>query len=136
MSPKTEIVRKIEHDQVIICMRDDGIIHVTFLPNTEITIEFQHELIEHYKTITENKKSRFIFEGGEFISIDKEARENAIKIEGLSPCVASAVVVKNLGQKIIADFYYMVNKPKLPFKVFWNFDNAIEWLKSLEIKED
>lgn len=132
----TEIVRKIELEQVTICLRDDDIIHVTFLPNCEITVDFQSELIENYKLITGNKKARFIFEGGEFVSIGKEARENAIRIEELSPCIASAVVVNNLGQKILADFYYMVNKPKLPFKVFWNFEKAIEWLRSLDLKED
>lgn len=135
MSPKMETVRKIELEHVIICMRDDGIVHVTFLPSTEITVDFQNELVENYKLITGNKKTRFIFEGGEFVSIGKEARENAIKIEEQSPCIASAVIVKNLGQKILADFYYMVNKPKLPFKVFWTFEKAIDWLKSLDLKE-
>lgn len=136
MNRTEEFVRQIEQDSVIIGLRYDGIVHVNFLPNTEITVELQTELLRLYNDITMGKKSYFIFEGGEFVSVTKAARENAVKIEDQSPTLASAIMVKNLGQKIIADFYYKVNRPKQPYKVFWNFDNAIEWLKSLNLTED
>lgn len=130
------IIEFIDHEKVTVSKRIDLIIHVSFKPNTEITIEFQDELVAMYNQLTEGKKSLFIFEGGEFVSITKEARENAITIEDNTPTRASAIVVRNLAQKIVADFYYKINKPKQPFKVFWSFDKAILWLQSLTIQDN
>ena len=126
----TFAMKRLENDQVIVTLRTDGIVHVSFLPNTEITVEFQQVLLDMYNEITGGEKSLFVFDGGEFVSITKEARENAVAIEETTPTKASAIVVKNLAQKIIADFYYKVNRPKQPYKVFWQFDKAIEWLHS------
>ncbi len=126
----TSTMKRLENDQVIVTLRPDGIVHVSFLPHTEITVEFQQVLLDMYYEVTGGKKSLFVFDGGEFVSITKEARENAVAIEETTPTKASAIVVKNLAQKIIADFYYKVNRPKQPYKVFWQFDKAIEWLHS------
>ncbi|MEN9999172.1 MAG: hypothetical protein RI922_2162 [Bacteroidota bacterium] len=127
----TSTMKRLENDQVIVILRGDGIVHVSFLPNTEITVEFQQVLLNMYNEVTGGKKSLFIFDGGEFVSITKDARENAVAIEETTPTKASAIVVKNLAQKIIADFYYKVNRPKQPYKVFWQFDKAIEWLLAI-----
>jgi hypothetical protein len=132
MNQPDEILRQIVHEQVIVTMRHDGIVHVEFLPNTEITIELQDILIDFYNQITFSQKANFIFEGGEFVSITKEASENAIKIEKDALTIGSAVVFKNLGQRILADFYYKVNKPSKPCKVFSSFEKGIAWLNSLK----
>lgn len=132
MDHSGKFVQIIEHELFIIGKRSDDIIHVKFLTNTEITVELQSLLLKNYIEITQGKDSCFIFEGGEFVSITKEARENAILIEKQSPDCASAIIIRNLGQKLIADFYYKVNKPKKPFKVFTDFEKAIEWLKDFK----
>jgi UPF0288 family protein (methanogenesis marker protein 3) len=130
------VLEFIEHEKVTVSKRSDLIIHVEFKPNIEITVEFQDELVAMYNQLTGGKKSLFIFEGGEFVSITKEARENAITIEDNTPTRASAIVVRNLAQKIVADFYYKINKPKQPFKVFWSFEKGIIWLQSLKIQDN
>lgn len=131
-----QVLEFIEHEKVIVSKRYDSIIHVSFKPNTEITVEFQDELVAMYNQLTGGEKSLFIFEGGEFVSFTKEARENAITIEDNTPTRASAIVVRNLAQKIVADFYYKINKPKQPFKVFWSFEKGILWLQSLKIQDN
>lgn len=130
-----EIIHLIKHEKVHVGLRKDGIVHVYFVSNTEINVELQNVMLNLYHEVTKGKKTPFIFEGGEFISVTKEARENAVKLEPLTPTSASAIMVKNLGQKIIADFYYFVNKPLQPYKVFSNFDKAIAWLNSLNLTE-
>ena len=135
MNQPEEILRQIVHEKVIVAMRHDGIVHVKFLSNTEINVEFQGILVEFYDQITYGKNACFIFEGGEFISITKEARENAIKMEKEALTLASAVVFNNLAQRILADFYYKVNKPSKPYKVFSSFEKGIEWLKTIKDSE-
>lgn len=132
MNQPEEILREIVHEQVIVAMRNDGIVQVVFMPNTEITVEFQDILVGLYNQITLGRKACFIFEGGEFVSVTKEARENAIELEKSSITLASAVVFNNLAQRIIADFYYTVNRPKLPYKVFSSFEKGIAWLNSIK----
>ena len=61
MNRTEEILCQIVHEQVIVAMRDDGIVHVTFLPNTEITVEFQEILADLYNQITLGKKSLLYF---------------------------------------------------------------------------
>ena len=131
-----QIIVFIENDQVTVGRRQDDIIHVCFKPNTEITVDLQKELVEMYLKMTDGKKGYFVFEGGEFVSITREARANAILIEEQTPVICSAVVVRNLAQKIIADFYYMVDKPKNPYKVFHQFEKAIEWLNAQKFTEE
>jgi hypothetical protein len=135
MNRTEEILCQIVHEQVIVAMRDDGIVHVTFRPNTEITVEFQEILADLYFQITLGKKACYIFEGGEFVSATKEARENAIKLEMNSGKIASAVVFKNLAQRILADFYFTINKPQLPYKLFASFEEGIIWLNSIKESE-
>lgn len=110
---------------------EGGFVHVYLKPHTEITIDLQVEMKNMYCEITEGKKMPFLFEGGEFVSITKDARENAVRMEDDTPTLASAILVKNLGQKILADFYYKINKPKQPYKVFWSKEKALLWIAQL-----
>ena len=74
-----------------------------------------------------------MFEGGEFVSNSKDAMDNTFKIEDEAPLGISAVVIRNLALKLIAEFYYKVRTPKQPYKVFKDFDKAIAWLHEQEL---
>lgn len=124
---ENEIIQQIELDEVIVRMRHDGIFHVYFKPHTQITVELQMKMREAYWKLTDINRP-FIFEGGEFVGITKEARLNGIKIEESTPIFGTAVIVKNLGQRIIADYYYRFNKPKRPIKIVKSKEEALEWI--------
>lgn len=134
MTLNSQVVREIDHKNITVSLRTDGIVVVYLKNNTEINIALQKDMIRIYNEITEGNKAVFLFTAGEFVSITKEARSFAIRMEQNTPTFASAILVNNLGHKIIADFYYKVNRPKQPYRVFWNQDKAIEWL--LEIQKD
>lgn len=86
-----------------------------------------------FRTITGNKKTGFIFEAGDNLLIRKEARDNAVKIEAETPVKATAVVANNLAYRLIANFYVKVQKPMGVYKVVSSKEEAVKWLKSLEI---
>jgi hypothetical protein len=90
-------------------------------------------LLEHYHDMTGGKLMPFIVMAAENVSITKEARDNAVKIEDVSMIGASAVIATSLPYKLIANFYLKFNKPKRPFKVFSNEDDAVAWLQTLSI---
>ena len=126
-----DIINTIETSAVTLRMRNDGIVHVTFKKDTIFDIEMQMELLRLSTEITGGKKSNFIYDAEEGVTITKEARDNATAIEHLSVTKATAVVANNLAYRIIANFYVQFNKPVTPFKVVDSLDNGIAWLKTL-----
>ena len=104
-----------------------------FKSGTLIDVALQNELENIYRFLI-NKKHPFIFTGGEFVSITAEARKNAIEMEERVLVGYNAIIVKNLAQRLIADYYYRFNKPKNPYKVFKKFEDGIRWLK--EVSEE
>ena len=120
-------ITQVETPEITVALRKDGIVYVLIKPNTHITVEVHQRMVEAYCEVTDIKRP-FLIEGGEFVSITKAAREQSVANESLIPRTATAMYVKNLGQKIIADFYHKINKPKTPTKVFRSFDEAIKWL--------
>lgn len=120
-------ITQVDTEEIIVSLRKDGIIHVYIKPNIHIDIDVQKRMLAAYWKVTDVRRP-FVFEVGEFTSISKEARQNATKIEEDAPVAATAIVVTNLGHRIIADYYYKFNRPKRPIKIFKNSESAVEWL--------
>lgn len=131
---QNHIITQKETEHARVSLRNDGIVHVFFKPNMHMTRELQMELVDMYWEVASFPRP-FLFEAGEFVSISKEARTNALNIEDTSPIGVSAVVVKNLAQRIIADYYYRFNKPKRQIRIFKNSADAISWLLTHDQKE-
>jgi hypothetical protein len=136
MQEKELLVKVIEMEEVIIGIRKDGLGHVYMKPGTELTVELQWRMLESYRQITGGKGYKFIFEAGDHVVITAEARENAKSIQEVSPVQAIAAVVNNLGYRLIAEFYYKINKPKKPFKAVRTIEEAVKWLNSLESEQE
>jgi hypothetical protein len=126
-----EIINTIETSEVTVRLRKDGIVHTTFSKGAVLDLELQTKLLDINIKITGGKKSYFIYDAQDNVTITKEARDNAIRIEHLAPVKASAVVANNLAYRLIANFYMKFNKPKTPFRVFENLEKGIAWLKTL-----
>lgn len=130
MTDKDKIIRLIEDDSIRIGLRSDDILHVEFKENSEITIEVQNHLLQTALELTEGMYLPIIYEAEPFVSLANDAKKNATLMEAQFPHTASAIVVKNLAQRIIADFYYKVKPTKRPYKIVTDFDKGIEWLKT------
>ena len=126
-----QIVRQIETEEAIVALRKDGIVHVYYKRGTVINVELQTSIYKIFHEITGGVRTPFIFEAGEYCSVTKEARANAIATEDITPTSATVVYVHNLAYRMIAEFYYKFNKPKQPYKVCTTFEEGIEWLLSL-----
>jgi hypothetical protein len=130
MKQTERLIKTIEDAAFILGLRDDGIVHVYYRSNSVIDVDVQDRVRVAAFKLTNDVKHPCLFEAGDYVSLTKEARANAIKKEDDFPASASAVLVQNLAYKMIVDFYYKVLKPKQAFKVFRNFDEAVEWLKT------
>lgn len=106
----------------------NGIIYVYIKSGTHVTVETQEGFVEMFNQITIERRP-FIYAAGEFVTFSKEAIDNAPSLEERTPLTASAFVVSNLAQKILADFYYRFKKTKNPIKICRSRECAEKWLE-------
>jgi hypothetical protein len=126
-------VKELDFEDVNIQRKSNDIVYVTFKDDCNLDIPLQMRLLDYYRDITGGKLMHFMFFAAENVSLSKEARDNAVKIEDQSMLGATAVVVDTLAYKLIANFYLKFNKPKRPYKVFSKEDEAITWLKTIKL---
>lgn len=129
---EVKIIRQIELTEATLSLRDDGIVLVFYNDNTVLDIPVQLKMADAFNQIADGIPSLFVFTAGEGVTITKEARDNALKLEDSTPIKASAVVADNLAYRIIANFFLKVQKPKGKYRVVANLEDAIKWLKSLD----
>jgi hypothetical protein len=122
-------VNIIELPEAWIKLRNDNIVHVIFKTGAVLDVPLQMRMLDKYIEICDGRKLPFLFDAMEHVTITKEAKVNAVEIERLAPVTANAVIARNLAYRLIAEFYLKVNKPKMPFKIFKNEDDAISWLR-------
>jgi len=127
------IIKELDFPDVNLKRKSNDIVYVTFKDNCNLDIPLQTRLLDYYFEITDGKLMHFIFLAAENVTITKEARDNAVKIEDQSMLGASAVVVDSLPYKLIANFYLKFNKPKRPYKVFGKEEEAVKWLKTIKL---
>ena len=126
-------IKELDFPDVNLQRKSNDIVYVTFKDDCNLDIPLQMRLLDYYRDITDGKLMHFMFFAAENVTLTKEARDNAVKIEDQSMLGATAVVVDTLAYKLIANFYLKFNKPKRPYKVFSKEDEAIKWLKSIEL---
>lgn len=120
--------RKIRLSHSEVFLREDGIVQINVKENVEIGEKQCRELISVYENILENKKYPLLHMVGNYVTMDKEAREFSSSEEGLKFSKAEAYVIHSLPHKILANFYVKVNKPLVPTKFFGTKQEAVAWL--------
>ena len=125
-------VKELDFPEVNLQLKSNDTVYVTFKDNCNLDIPLQMRLLDYYYDITDGKLMHFMFFAAENVSLSKEARDNAVKIEDQSMLGATAVVVDTLAYKLIANFYLKFNKPKRPYQVFSKEEDAIKWLKTIK----
>ena len=126
-------LNELDYPEVNLRLMSNNLVYVLLKDNCNLDVPLQMRLLDYYREITNNTLMPFLFLVGDNVTITKEARDNAVKIEDESMLAASAVVVDNLPYKLIANFYLKFNKPKRPYKVFSKEEEAVAWLQTLTI---
>lgn len=88
-----------------------------------------------YRFLDDNGAGRFynIYEFDSFADVEPEVREWAADTSGNHYTHCDAIVIRNLAQKILADFYIKINKPQMPTKIFYSVEKAVEWIKEVQL---
>lgn len=90
------------------------------------------ELNDALGTLAKGKEMLVMMLADELAQIDKEAMAFSASDEGLMYTIGDAMVVKSTAQRITANLYLRISRPKKPSKIFNTEKDALKWLFSLE----
>jgi hypothetical protein len=66
---------------------------------------------------------------GEMTEVTKAAREQIASFEHKQNTIAKAILVNNIGNRLLGNFYLSVNKPFIKTRLFTTRETALEWLR-------
>ena len=95
----------------------------------ELSVDDYIEIQRWVQSYRKNSKIISLLEFGVGSSSTREAREYGSSPEGNTLSKGAAIVVKNIGQRLLADYYLKYNKPALPTKIFSKREKALSWIE-------
>jgi len=111
---------------------ENDLVRIEIKGNFNIGAAESEKITDILGSLANGKKMRVLMVADEITQFDKSAREYSAGEAGSRYTLADALVVKNLAQKIMANFYVSVNKPKVPSKTFNSEEEAKKWLLGLK----
>lgn len=113
-----------------IAILEEGILENTVLEDCHIDAEDIHAIKAENMRLMKDKLYGILVVSELGTTISAEARRLSASSDFQLNTVAKAILVRDLPQRIIGNFYLTFNKPAIRTKVFSDRDKAMEWLRS------
>ena len=110
-------------------MGEDGIARTFVLDNAEVKIEDARENSIAVNSLYKGQKFPLLVNITAIHSITREARSHFSVKDRETNITAFAIVVKSELGKIIANFFFRLNKVGVPARMFTDEFQALEWLR-------
>lgn len=109
---------------------EDGIIHEIFKPSLIIlNIDNAKKIVTDRLKVSNGIIRPIFVDLVNAVSIDKQTRKYFASKESLHLLSAGAVLVKNPITKLGGNFFFKIDRPPMPTKLFTNKEEALKWLK-------
>ncbi len=108
-----------------------NLVLVVLNDNATIEIEDIIEIKAANKKITNGENYGVIIDSGNYTSISNEARSLTASKEMEGKRIAMSVIINNLSQRLLVNFFLKINKPLVPTKSFSNLKEAREWIETV-----
>lgn len=124
------VVDELDIGPMICRLYENRIFHAIVKSGEKVTMEMT---TKGYEFLDRNGGGRFynLYQFESYAEMDPEVRTWAADTSGNHYTHCDAIVISNLAQKIIANFYLKFNKPQMPTKIFTSTEKALEWLLTL-----
>lgn len=109
----------------------NNIIKVIVNDGANLSVEDMEKIRDLNNTIMEGKKYAVLVDAGDFALISPEAREAIAKPEFSENALGKAILVRNIGQRLVGNVYLNFNKPAMQTRLFKNEAEAMQWLEQL-----
>lgn len=114
-------------DHVVLTVFDNGLILVDIGEFTSVTEDLFGKCQQYLHTLGSSKQYHFVFRFASFADIDPDMRKKRATKEGSDFSLSDAIVISNLPQKMLGDFYMRINRPVRPTKFFFSLEKAVAW---------
>jgi len=128
-----EIVVSKEVEGLLLVVYDNDLLHVKVPRYYSIDMAVFRKCQEYLRTLGGEKRYHFVFEFPTFADVDPEMRKQRATHQGSEFSLSDAIVISNLPQKMLGDFYLRFNKPVRPTRFFYSLDKAVDW--SLKVRD-
>lgn len=133
MNNLSDPIEIIDLRHTLLSHRKDGIIVLQCNDNHTYSKE---EIIENHETIRKlspHQKAFVLTIAGRYTSIEPEAKKYTAAGRHESFIGAEAFVIHNLAQRILAQFYFKINKPIVASEYFTDLNKAEKWILQQKI---
>lgn len=130
MNENSLIIKEIDLEASTVSLRNDGIIQIFMKPNRTMNMNDGKQMVQAFAEIGGGRKFLLLFIAGNFTLANTEARKYAASEDANRYTIASAFVVNNIAQKLMANAYISFNNPITPTRALTDIEEAIKWLKT------
>lgn len=109
----------------------DHIIKVIVNGDANLDVSDLEKIRDLNNKIMDGKKYAVLVDAGDFAMISPEAREAIAKPEFSENALGKAILVRNIGQRLVGNVYLNFNKPAMQTRLFKNEAEAMKWLTQL-----
>lgn len=111
----------------------EGFLRIKVIEGVHIDLPSLKEDAAVNMVLTNNKKTLALYDSRAFFTIDQDARDY-VKSGITDPTrLATAVLINQLGTRLLVNFFIRFNKPRTPMRLFTCEDNALKWLRELKM---
>jgi len=126
---------KIEGRCFTVFLREDSILQIDIDENSYFEKKDFEELRDAAGLIGKGEKFLNLIKVGKGTLLDDKARKLSSSVEGCIYKLADAFVITSYAQQLIANFIIIMNRPPVPTSFFTDEDEAVKWLKELQLKD-
>jgi hypothetical protein len=125
---QSNIIAKIDLGHTVFIKKANGIVEAQCSDNFTYEIEHIKENLECLKSLAENGRLLMLNCLEPYTQLSAEARFFIAKGSHINIIKAEAFVIQSFAQKLIANFFIKVDKPKVPMNFFLKKEEAEKWL--------
>ncbi|MEE9190615.1 MAG: hypothetical protein V3U16_07585 [Candidatus Neomarinimicrobiota bacterium] len=111
---------------------EDGIIHQTHAPDSELTLEDIQEELVLYQRFAKREDAYILIDLGNVKSVTLKARMYLASNAVSKFCSGAALIAPSLTSKVLGNFFLGLNKPVIPTKLFGSEEEGLKWLRHLK----
>jgi hypothetical protein len=106
----------------------EPIIFIKYRDNVRLDVKEIHEMMAACDSLSGNKPYLVLANITNFVDITPEGNKASVDKKITGNIIASAPLVKKLGQRLMSNVFLEVNRPPYPMRVFNDEKKAIKWL--------
>ncbi len=122
------ILRRVQRPGFEVYLKDTNILVVSLDQEVEYNAEEVEIIVNEISTLAANEKYLLLINPGPLSTITLDALKVLARPKAMSYAHAKAYVIHTLSQRLMANFFQQVFKPRIPVRFFGNARDAEAWL--------